>query len=84
MSTSKSIASDLSLHKHNHGPDEKDQQSPEENTTFIITKNTRNRFIAKLIILFVLTLALGHIYSKNSAERYQKGRELTRDVFSRI
>jgi hypothetical protein len=59
----------------------KDQQTPEESVTFVITKTTRNRFLAKIIILFSLSLLLGHAISQDNARQYQKGRELTREKY---
>ena len=59
----------------------KDQQPPEESVTFVITKITRNRVLAKIIFIFGLSLTLGFAIAQDNAKQYQEGRELTREKY---
>ncbi|MEH2121612.1 hypothetical protein [Nostoc sp.] len=57
------------------------QQRPEESVTFVISKSTRNVFIAKIVILLGLTLLAGYWFARESANKYEKGRELTQEKY---
>lgn len=41
---------------------EPSQQRPEESLTFVVRKSTKNVFLAKIIILFVLILLGGYFF----------------------
>ena len=57
------------------------QKHSEERLTFIVNRSTRNRFIAKLIILLGLTAFGSHLFIQDATQTYEKGLELTQEKY---
>jgi hypothetical protein len=57
------------------------QQQSDEKLTFTIRRATRNRWLAKLILLLGLTAFGSHWFIQTSAQQYENGRELTKEKY---
>jgi hypothetical protein len=60
---------------------ESPQQQSDATVTFTVRRSTRNRFLAKLILLLGLTAFGSHFFIQNAAKEYKKGRELTQEKY---
>ena len=63
------------------GSAETSQQHSEESLTFMVRKSTRNVFLAKIFILLSLTLVGGYLFAQDGAQKYERGRELTKEKY---
>ncbi|MBK1990378.1 hypothetical protein A0J48_023115 [Sphaerospermopsis aphanizomenoides BCCUSP55] len=57
------------------------QQRPEDSVTLTLKKSNRNIFIAKVLILLGLSVLGGYFLARESARKYELGRELTREKY---
>jgi hypothetical protein len=57
------------------------QQRSDESLSFVVKKSTKNVFIAKIIILVMLSFLGGYFFAKDGARKYEKGRELTQEKY---
>jgi hypothetical protein len=57
------------------------RQNPDETLTFVIKRSTRSRVLAKLILLVGLTAFGSYWVIQNSAQKYEKGRRLTKEEY---
>lgn len=57
------------------------QPPTDEHVTVVLKKPTRNKVIAKVLILIVLSGVGGYVFARDGAQKYEKGRELTREKY---
>jgi F0F1-type ATP synthase membrane subunit a len=59
---------------------EPDRQS-EHRMTINIKSSVKNQFIARTILIILLSTALGIFYAKDATDKYQKGSQLTQEKY---
>lgn len=54
---------------------------PEDSISINIKSSIRNQFIARVILIILLSSAFGILLVKNATEKYQKGSQLTQEKY---